>query len=134
LADQARAQSKLEKRLSLVKNPQVRDGQEGRAGSSEEGVIRDDLKKVVPIRRQNSSRVRRVPNANDATSSHEGGFRTLKKLSSFEVFQEKKAMVSNFTAHQSLNNHRLDAQRRASKALLERKIGTKNQRSFDNEN
>jgi hypothetical protein len=50
--------------------------------------------------------------------------RNLNKLSSFEVFNEKKEMVKNYTAHQSLRNQTLETQRlKAKEALMARRSG-----------
>jgi hypothetical protein len=44
---------------------------------------------------------------------------TMNKLSSFEAFKEKKEIVKNFTAHQTLREQAREAQRREAKAALE---------------
>jgi hypothetical protein len=40
------------------------------------------------------------------------------RLSSFEVFNEKKTMVKNYTAHQELRKQSLETQRKEAKAFL----------------
>jgi hypothetical protein len=45
------------------------------------------------------------------------------RSSSFKLFEEKKAMVKNYTAHQSLREHSLEAQRLEAKAALKARVG-----------
>jgi hypothetical protein len=56
--------------------------------------------------------------------------KSMNKLSSFEVFNEKKEIVKNYTAHQTLREQAREAQRRDAKAALEaRKTNRKKKQS-----
>jgi hypothetical protein len=54
---------------------------------------------------------------------------SLQKLNSFELFEEKKAMVKKYTAHQSLRAHSLEAQRLDAKSALKARVEKKKLRA-----
>lgn len=53
------------------------------------------------------------------------GRRIIDGMSSFEIFNEKKGMVKNYTAHQSLREHSLEIQRQEAKASLKLRVSEK---------
>jgi hypothetical protein len=105
MAHQNRAHEKLHKRIAkkVASKDQIDD-------STVEGKFEME---GMPIRRLRSR----------DESGYEGNNRPgpINKLSSFEIFTEKAALVSNYTAHQALLNHSLESQRRDSKVALDKK-------------
>jgi hypothetical protein len=108
LANQSRAHTKLQKRIKQRKiitasTDEVGDGvKEEQSQASSDRVTTDQQ-----------------------TAVGEGSSRSLQKLTSFEVFKEKKAMVIHYTAHQSLRRHSLETQRLQAKASLKLRVSGK---------
>jgi hypothetical protein len=123
MAHQARADAMLQKRIAEKNASKVLiNVDDGGSGA-----------KMVPIRRLRSrgAGVQSSHRGGDTMNSGDGGGpRPINKLSSFEVFTEKKAMVSKYNAHQALRKHSLETQRRDSKALLERKLNAKGEKKM----
>ena len=105
LANQARAHTKLQKRIkqrrSVAPAPGVGEGD--RDGKGESVVSPQDQ-------------------SGDKGSESRKGFQ---RLTSDELFNEKKNMVKNYTAHQSLREHALGTQRKEAKAALEMRVQKK---------
>ena len=113
-ANHLRAQEKLQQRIA-EKSACVR--------GEEEKVPR-----VVPIRRLRSQdecsghRTNDKDTENASCKGDSDGPKTIAKMSSFDVFSEKKAMMKNYAGHQALRNRSLEAQRQAAKFTLKKKL------------
>jgi hypothetical protein len=102
IANQARARTKLQKRIDQRKSI-IKSTDEGGGGVKNDdqvdapGISRDSIKFINNVDRP----------------------------SSFKAFKEKKTILKNYTAHQSLREHSLEAQRQEAKAALKLRVSRK---------
>jgi hypothetical protein len=137
MAHQSRAQAKLLKRRlkqktnstenetlsNIAEDTDVEEEKESKQASfssqlSRAGSSMEDGGNIVGGATQTSNL------ASQSTTSSRV-FAGLKKLSSFEVFVEKKERIKNYTAHQALRDRALEAQRQEAKVALEIKKNSK---------
>ena len=137
MAHQSRAQAKLLKRRlkqktnstenetlsNIAEDTDVEEEKESKQASfssqlSRAGSSLEDGRNIVGGATQTSNL------ASQSTTSSRV-FAGLKKLSSFEVFVEKKERIKNYTAHQALRDRALEAQRQEAKVALEIKKNSK---------
>jgi hypothetical protein len=124
LANRARSHTKMQKRIEQRKTITMRPVSDADGNDDDDDVHsgHDTGEKALP---SESTVAQDVKNELNMTVEKRPNHGTLEKLSSFELFNEKKAMMKKYTSHQSLRQHSLDAKRKESKNLLAMRVREK---------
>jgi len=128
LANQARARSKLQKRIEQRKSTTANN--ETKIASSDVNTKEDALIPLQTVSEldEDDTFLEEAVVVNKTTQSP----RPIKKLSSFEVFNEKKEMMKNYAAHQTLHDQSRETQRQGAKAALQARINRKKKQKKEN--